>query len=180
MDETHETGTDVVPDGPLTIQEYADHRGVDERTVRRWRQRGLLSLTENGLIEPGPSDEKVDSSLDLRRSHRKREADLEEEVGDLKEWLTRKERALARMRELEVEVKEGMFVPVEEVEKDADRIADELIAAYDQMKVRMRNRLLPLVDPERADLHALDQLLDEEIVTMRNQVAVGFRGADGP
>jgi hypothetical protein len=54
----------------MSIGQYALHRGVTARAVRRWRVRGNLVLTNNGFVCVGQSDELLNSRPETNRGGR--------------------------------------------------------------------------------------------------------------
>lgn len=103
----------------LTPEEFRQEKGVSKRTLRRWKQHGVLVLNEDGRVDCEQSERNIDSL-------RPRDPTGEPEDGDLKEAIRRKEWALARLRELELSIKREEYISAREAEEDTAHIARSL------------------------------------------------------
>jgi hypothetical protein len=94
---------------------YARHRGASRFAVSNWKGKGLLALSAAGLVDVVKSDRSLGARPDSYRGGRASkhviaEADTETSVhgnNTLADAILRKENALARMRELDLAVKDG-------------------------------------------------------------------------
>jgi hypothetical protein len=144
--------------------------------VSNWKRKGLLTLSAAGLVDVVRSDRALDARPTTYRGGRTSrraiaEADAETSVigdntGDntLAEAQRRKELALAKMRELDLAIKEGRYVlrqeVLEAVQSEYSIVRECLLSipgkCADRLVGRTRREIFNIIDDEVRD--ALDEL----------------------
>lgn len=113
---------DLPASGPRKLSEIetlAERHAVDRSTANRWRQRGLVAIRPDGQIDIEATDKTLKArGLGLYRG---------DVPPDLAAAKTRKEDALASMRELDLEAREAKLVDAGEARTLADQLVEHTL-----------------------------------------------------
>jgi hypothetical protein len=143
---------------------FAKRRGVSKACVSKWKTRGLLVLTPDGLVDIAASEERLaERPAVYRGGATKSQSEPKPEnqgsnttfVSDPASWSTaeairHKEIAQARLRQIEADTAAGLVVPIADVAK---AVADEYAvtrAALLGMAAKLAHRLAAATTPDEA------------------------------
>jgi hypothetical protein len=148
----------------LTMAGYARYRRVSRFAVSNWKRKGLLTLSAAGLVDVVRSDRALDARPESYRGGRasKRvvaEASAETSVSGnntLADAILRKETALAKMRELDLAIKENRYVlrqeALEAVQSEYGMVREKLLSipgkCADRLVGRTRREIFNIIDDE--------------------------------
>jgi hypothetical protein len=157
----------------ISIREYARRRGVSHTSVLKAIKRGRITLTK-GKIDPGAADAAWDTNTDpaQRRPTRGANGSPTPAPAPTPEGLTyAKSRAvretyLARLAQLEYDVKKGKLVDAEEVRARVFTIARTARDILTGIPDRLAPRLAGETNP-----HEIHRMIAEEIARVCNEIA---------
>jgi hypothetical protein len=141
---------------PMTIREYARHRGVSHTAVRKAIASGRIDSEPDGTIDPAQADAMWESRT---------RKDVEPRVGpkptggpDYHQARAVKETYAAKLAKLEYEIKTGKLLPKDEVDVCFFNRARELRDRIQMIPRRVAARLAAETDPR-----TVEEILDSEI-----------------
>ena len=134
----------------------AEHFGVSQTTIKRWKTKGWAVLFNDGSINVEMTGRSVEEARDPRGSKKLRltqdppvpshtpssTGPLDED--DLLTARTRKERALADKAELEVQQRRGDLVPIDEARKVYTSVVTAARVALEAVPARIAPQVLGL------------------------------------
>lgn len=154
------------PKKQTNIEALAEHHAVNRSTANRWRQRGLVRFLPDGGIDIPATDEV------LKADHLGLFRNAGEDSPDLAAAQTRKQNALARLRELDVEEREGRLVDAEEARTLAGQLAEHTLARLKTAPARWPAKMAKeLGVPVKALRSVLRKYLKVEMAEIRADIA---------
>lgn len=173
-------------DGLVTKSGFAKLQGVTPSAVSRWLESETIAQTEDGCIKWKEAERSIASSRDitrpLQRHGEKHDAAIDADV-ELEAEEVRRRYSLAQMRREEERAKreeiarleeEGLLVPLEDVEADAEDAAIRLKAAMMAIPDRAAPELTSMTDLK--EVHAY---LVKEIREALAEMSSDFLAEDG-
>ncbi|PWE52290.1 hypothetical protein DEM27_31610 [Metarhizobium album] len=170
---------------------YAAHRDVSRKTVTLWKQRGLLVITGQGLVDVAASDKlllehgikssavtseddvtsQVTDAVDIREEAARLVSADGEELWSKADAEKVKENYAARLKQLEYDRQSGAVVAI-----------DDVVVAVAAEYAVVRNRLLGIgakIAPDLTTLQSAEEIkaiIDAEVTEALNQLTVDVDG----
>ncbi len=145
----------------LTESAFAKRRGVSRACVTKWKARGLVQITADGLVNVGASEALLDGRPAQYRGGRTKTARIIKPQqsaavsADPARWSTaeairQKEIAQARLRQIEADTAASLVVPIADVSKAVGAEYAAVRAALLAMPAKLAHALAAATTPEEA------------------------------
>lgn len=138
----------------MSLRSYAEHRGVNHRTVQNAIKEGRITTLEDGSIDPNVADREWVDNTNPAKSHTKQPSVLQ----SAQELKLKHETGLLRLK---LQREAGLVVPKDEVRKFVSLIFTDLKEKLVQRSVR----LAPMLANQK-DISKISRLLEEDTKQM--------------
>lgn len=169
----------------MNQSEYAEHAGVNRKTIQRWIKAGKYIVMSGDLIDVQATDEalaKFRDGTDQRASNAKKKTSVKTlesraasvfnelmsgsgVIRPIEESRAMKEHYMAELSKLEFEEKEGVLLPwqdiIEKVGVEYSRLRTRLLAIAPEHGPRLRQLALSATDAEF--VKALQEVINEAL-----------------